>query len=231
MIVTVAKPLSVVSNGALVETKENADGTRTFHWKMEQPHSQLPDHRGGVGVRRIPRQGRRSPRRLLRVEERRRSDGPPVHGQDAPDDRLLQRGHGPAVSIPEVCTGVLAGIQRRDGEHLGHVDDRRCAAGRDRGPRARSRRPGRPRAGPPVVRRPDDVQGLVAHLAQRGVRVVLRPAVHRARTGRGRVPDSDARPAPGATRAATASTAGRSSSRGTPRRRSCSTACPTPRGP
>ncbi len=39
MIVTVARPLSVVSNGVLVETKENPDGTRTFHWKMDQPHS------------------------------------------------------------------------------------------------------------------------------------------------------------------------------------------------
>lgn len=28
-----------ISNGALIETTENADGTRTFHWKMDQPHS------------------------------------------------------------------------------------------------------------------------------------------------------------------------------------------------
>lgn len=27
-----------ISNGVLVETKDNEDGTRTFHWKMEQPH-------------------------------------------------------------------------------------------------------------------------------------------------------------------------------------------------
>ena len=39
MAVTVARPYSVVSNGALAETKENADGTRTFRWKMEQPHA------------------------------------------------------------------------------------------------------------------------------------------------------------------------------------------------
>lgn len=39
MIITIAKPLSVVSNGRLVETRENADGTRTFHWKLDQPHS------------------------------------------------------------------------------------------------------------------------------------------------------------------------------------------------
>ncbi|MGO9600539.1 MAG: M1 family aminopeptidase [Isosphaeraceae bacterium] len=39
MIITVDRPLSVVSNGSLVETKDNACGTRTFHWKMDQPHS------------------------------------------------------------------------------------------------------------------------------------------------------------------------------------------------
>jgi aminopeptidase N len=39
MIITVARPLSVISNGTLVETKENSEGTRTFHWKMDQPHS------------------------------------------------------------------------------------------------------------------------------------------------------------------------------------------------
>ena len=39
MIATVEKPLMVVSNGKLIETKNNTDGTRTFHWKMEQPHA------------------------------------------------------------------------------------------------------------------------------------------------------------------------------------------------
>ncbi|MFZ0064432.1 MAG: M1 family aminopeptidase [Pyrinomonadaceae bacterium] len=36
---TVEKPLSVVSNGKLMITKENQDGTRTFHWRIEQPHA------------------------------------------------------------------------------------------------------------------------------------------------------------------------------------------------
>ncbi len=34
MIITVDKPLSVVSNGTLESNRENADGTSTFHWKM-----------------------------------------------------------------------------------------------------------------------------------------------------------------------------------------------------
>ena len=33
---TVDKKLTVISNGRLAETKDNADGTRTFHWKAER---------------------------------------------------------------------------------------------------------------------------------------------------------------------------------------------------
>jgi aminopeptidase N len=36
---TVEKPYFVVSNGKLVDTKDNPDGTRTFDWKMDQPYS------------------------------------------------------------------------------------------------------------------------------------------------------------------------------------------------
>lgn len=39
MIVTVEKELDVLSNGALVSTTENGDGTHTFYWKMDQPHA------------------------------------------------------------------------------------------------------------------------------------------------------------------------------------------------
>lgn len=36
---TVDKPLMAISNGKLVATKNNADGTRTFHWKMDTPYT------------------------------------------------------------------------------------------------------------------------------------------------------------------------------------------------
>lgn len=36
---TTEKPAVVISNGRLSETTDNRDGTRTFHWKMEQPHA------------------------------------------------------------------------------------------------------------------------------------------------------------------------------------------------
>src|SRR6266478_4233553 len=39
ILATVEKPLSVVSNGKLVEVKENADRTRTFDWKIDEPHA------------------------------------------------------------------------------------------------------------------------------------------------------------------------------------------------
>ncbi|MCU1267158.1 MAG: Aminopeptidase [Acidobacteria bacterium] len=36
---TVEKPLTVISNGKLIETKDSGNGERTFHWKMDQPHA------------------------------------------------------------------------------------------------------------------------------------------------------------------------------------------------
>src|SRR5207244_11254150 len=35
----VEKPLSVISNGKLISTRENSDGTRTFDWKIDVPHA------------------------------------------------------------------------------------------------------------------------------------------------------------------------------------------------
>jgi aminopeptidase N len=39
VVATVDKPLSVISNGKLVAVKENQDGTRTFDWKIDDPHA------------------------------------------------------------------------------------------------------------------------------------------------------------------------------------------------
>ncbi|HEY6805536.1 MAG TPA: M1 family aminopeptidase [Pyrinomonadaceae bacterium] len=36
---TVEKPLQVISNGRLLDTKDNHDGTQTFHWRIDQPHA------------------------------------------------------------------------------------------------------------------------------------------------------------------------------------------------
>jgi aminopeptidase N len=39
IIATVDKPLMVISNGKLLSTKDNKDNTRTFDWKIDQPHA------------------------------------------------------------------------------------------------------------------------------------------------------------------------------------------------
>ncbi len=39
IVATVEKPLSVVSNGELISVKENQDGTRTYDWKIDDPHA------------------------------------------------------------------------------------------------------------------------------------------------------------------------------------------------
>ena len=39
MTATVEKPMFVVSNGKLLERKDNKDGTETFHWKMDTPYA------------------------------------------------------------------------------------------------------------------------------------------------------------------------------------------------
>jgi aminopeptidase N len=39
IVATVEKPLSVISNGKLISTKDNSDGTRTFDWKIDVPHA------------------------------------------------------------------------------------------------------------------------------------------------------------------------------------------------
>jgi aminopeptidase N len=39
LLATVERPYEVIGNGHLVEVLERADGRRTFHWRMEQPHS------------------------------------------------------------------------------------------------------------------------------------------------------------------------------------------------
>jgi len=39
MVATVERPLVVISNGKLIEVKDNADGSRTFDWKIDEPHA------------------------------------------------------------------------------------------------------------------------------------------------------------------------------------------------
>ena len=224
MIVTVEKPLFVLSNGVLVETKQNAGNTTTYHWKMDVPHvsylislavadfSVYHDKVGDLPVDYYVAKhvDEATARRFMGKTPRMIRFFGEKTGQPYPYAKYAQ------VCVPEFGGGM-------ENISATTMTDAR-AARRDRRARARRRRPGRARAGAPVVRRPPDLQGLVAPLAQRGLRLVLRPALHRARPRRGRVPARDGQDARRATWAATATTAGRSSRPATNRPTTCSTA-------
>ena len=83
MIITVEKPLFVLSNGVLVEHAASGRQATTYHWKMDVPHRQLPDLAGRRRLLRLSRQGRRPAGGLLRGQAGQRGDGAAVHGQDA----------------------------------------------------------------------------------------------------------------------------------------------------
>ncbi len=76
---------------------------------------------------------------------------------------------------------------RRHGEHVGDHADGPDAARRDRAPRLLERSARRARAGASVVRRPADLPRLVARVAQRRLRHVLRGRLARDRPRRRRV--------------------------------------------
>ena len=188
MIITVARPLSVVSNGALVDTKENCDGTRTFHWKMDQPLStylitltasefvSFHDRVGNLPVDYYVTKNvdEATARRFMGKTPAMIRFFNDKTGQTYPYCKYAQ------ICLPEFGGGMenTSATSMTDAALLDEIE----ALERRRG------WTGRPRAGPPVVRRSDDLQGLVAHLAQRGIRLLLRPTIYRTRQRCGRVP-------------------------------------------
>ena len=114
MIVTVEKPLFVLSNGALVETREKRRRHHDLPLEDGRAPRQLPDLAGRGGLLHLSRQVRRPAGGLLRGQEGRRGDGPAVHGQDAADDRASspRRPAGPTrtTSMPSrSCPSSAAG--------------------------------------------------------------------------------------------------------------------------
>ncbi len=67
---TVPTPMTAISNGELVSTASNADGTRTFHWKMGTPH---PNHQTTFVAGEY-------------VEVKQSWDGIPIHSFSYPDE-------------------------------------------------------------------------------------------------------------------------------------------------
>ncbi len=138
MIVTVEKPLFVVSNGVLVTTKDNDGGTRTYHWKMDLPHVSYLISLAGQEFAVYHDRAGDLPLDYYVAKEVERGDGTAVHGQNAADDPLLRRENRPAVPLSQICTSVRIRVhRRRHGEHHGHHNDRPGAPRRDR--RARRR--------------------------------------------------------------------------------------------
>ena len=106
MIITVAKPLFVLSNGVLVETKENADKTTTYHWKMDMPHVSYLISLAAADFADLSRPGGRPAAGLLRGQARRRGDGAAVHGQDPAMIRFFGEKTGqpyPYAKYAQVC--------------------------------------------------------------------------------------------------------------------------------
>ena len=106
MIITVDKPLSVVSNGTLESNRENSDGTSTYHWKMNSlltPYllsvvaadfAVYHDRLGSLPVDYYV---------LKDVDEATARRGP---RQDAPNDRVFQPANRHALRLPQVCPGM-----------------------------------------------------------------------------------------------------------------------------
>ena len=58
MIITVPKPLFVLSNGVLAETKCDSGETTTYHWKMDVPHVSYLISLAGADFASLSRPGR-----------------------------------------------------------------------------------------------------------------------------------------------------------------------------
>src|SRR3954471_6439543 len=204
MVATVKRPLRVVSNGKLLEVTDQPDGRRTYHWRMDVPHStylvsvaigdftRVADTWRDIPVEYYVPSGtdeataRRTPRR----------PPPPPHlRHHAEDPGILLPGHGPALPLRQIrpVGGGRLHVGRR-GEHLRHHPDRERPARRPGRGRPPERGAGRPRDGPPVVRGSHHLRGLVERLAQRGVRRLLHGSLQAPRPRRGRVRVGDGGP-------------------------------------
>ena len=90
MIITVPKPLFVLSNGVLAETRQDSGEKTTYHWKMSEPHVSYLISLAGCRFRDLSRPGGRSAARLLRSQARRRGNSAPVHGPHPEDDPIFR---------------------------------------------------------------------------------------------------------------------------------------------
>ena len=190
VIVTVPAKMISIGNGELQSVRENArDGTQ---------HLPLVP---GDAARHVPAEPdrRRLRRDRARLAGRAGAVLRPARAARPTSQRTLDRTPEMLAFFSDVdrrevpVRALRADVRRRlhlrrHGEHQRDDADRHVAARQARVARRRRRWPARARAGAPVVRRPADLPRLVARLAQRGLRDVLRGALHRAPQGHRRVP-------------------------------------------
>ena len=136
MIITVEQPLFVVSNGALVETRKNAGGTTTYHWKMDVPHvsylislavGDFAVYQDKVGDLPLDYYVARD------VDE---ATARRFMGKTPQMIRFFGESTGQPYPYTKYAQTCLPEFRRRNGKHLGDVDDRRrCAT---RSPRSKA---------------------------------------------------------------------------------------------
>ena len=190
-LVTVPESWTVVGNGKLLAVKhDRAKKTRTFHHREATPHvSYLLSIACGEFAK-VEDRWRGMPVQYF-VKPVRGSQGPAHVRADPRHDGALLANLRRGLPLREVQPGGGRGLHlRRHGEHLRHDAHRPLPHGRARRARLRAPGPREPRARPPVVRRSPDLQGLVARLAQRGLRHLQRGGLPRALARPTRTPTS-----------------------------------------
>ena len=186
VIVTVPKKFTAVSNGALLSQTEVEGGTR-FHYKLGMAHvvylitiavgefAQWQD----AGPRGLPVQ--------YFVPPGREEDGKRSFGNTPKMIEAFEKKTGVPYPVREIQPGRRPGFHlRRNGKHLGDDADGPHAPRRARASGFFERPSGLARARAPVVRRSRDLPGLVARLAERGLRDVHGARLDRERPRPGR---------------------------------------------
>ena len=178
VIATVPETFTAVSNGELIGTRRMAPSKRAHFIGATTSAFVVPDEPRGGRVLEIETR-RQHAGQLLRHARARGRCAPRVR-QHAADDPVFREGDRRALSLRQVCAGGGRRFHfRRNGKHFGDHADRRHAARCARASRFFQRPAGRARAGASMVGRSADLPRLVACVAQRGLRDLLRGAVVR----------------------------------------------------
>ena len=179
---------TAVSNGELRrDNRERAAKTRTFHWRHDVPHSSYLMSLAAGEFALIEERAGNTPVTYY-VAPGREDDARRAFGNTPRMIQFFEKAIGVPYPYAKYAQVAVSRFHfRRDGKHFGDDADRRHAARRARASRFHQRPAGRARAGASMVGRSADLPRLVARVAERGLRDVLRGAVVRGGQGRRRV--------------------------------------------